>query len=204
MILNAIQTGKGPPVVLLHGLFGSARNFGAIQRALTPLFRVIALDARNHGASPHAAGMQYTTMAADVLETLTALGVGSAAVVGHSMGGKIAMALALHQPDTVQRLLVADIAPATYQHHNDAIAAAMRAVALTPGLGRGAADAALAAAVPQAGIRAFLLQNLQLGPAPHWRIGIDEIAAAIPDLEGWEELDGIYAGPTVFVTGASS
>ncbi|HEY8287617.1 MAG TPA: alpha/beta fold hydrolase, partial [Acetobacteraceae bacterium] len=87
---------------------------------------------------------------------------------------------------------------------NDAIAAAMRAVALTPGLGRGAADAALAAAVPQAGIRAFLLQNLQLGPAPHWRIGIDEIAAAIPSLEGWEELDGIYAGPTVFVTGASS
>jgi pimeloyl-ACP methyl ester carboxylesterase len=87
MILNAIQTGKGPPVVLLHGLFGSARNFGAIQRALTPLFRVIALDARNHGASPHAAGMQYTTMAVDVLETLTALGVGSAAVVGHSMGG---------------------------------------------------------------------------------------------------------------------
>jgi len=67
--LNHIESGTGPPVVLLHGLFGAARNFGMVQRALAQLFRVIAMDARNHGASPHAAGMRYAMLAADVLET---------------------------------------------------------------------------------------------------------------------------------------
>ncbi|HXT81962.1 MAG TPA: alpha/beta fold hydrolase [Acetobacteraceae bacterium] len=204
MILNAIQAGKGPPVVLLHGLFGSARNFGAVQRALSPRFRVVVLDVRNHGASPHAEGMRYTTLAGDVLETLSTLGIGSATVVGHSMGGKIAMTMALLQPDIVQRLLVADIAPVAYQHQNSAISAAMRAMKLPPGLTRGAADAALEAAVPQPGVRAFLLQNLQFGASPHWRIGLEEIADAIPDLEGWEDPTGVFAGPTLFVSGASS
>ena len=87
MILHAIQSGEGPLVVLLHGLFGSARNFGAVQRALTPRFRVISLDMRNHGDSPHALDMRYPTLAADVQDTLASLGVGPAAVVGHSMGG---------------------------------------------------------------------------------------------------------------------
>src|SRR5664279_6186663 len=122
MILNAIQSGGGPPVVLLHGLFGAARNFGAVQRALSPRFRVMALDMRNHGDSPHGADMRYTTMAADVRETLEALGVDHAAVVGHSMGGKAAMALALTEPDTVARVLVSDIAPVPYEHGNTGIA----------------------------------------------------------------------------------
>src|ERR1700676_2882512 len=111
MLLNFIDAGSGPPVILLHGLFGAARNFGTVQRALAPLFRVIALDARNHGDSPHGAGMRYATLAADVLETLDALGVARTAVIGHSMGGKIGMALALMAPERVGRLLVADIAP---------------------------------------------------------------------------------------------
>src|SRR5450631_4318380 len=98
MRLNHIDTGAGAPVVLLHGLFGSARNFGTIQRALSPLFRVIAMDARNHGASLHAAGMRYATLAADVLETLDSLGIQRAAAIGHSMGGKTAMTLAVAAP----------------------------------------------------------------------------------------------------------
>src|ERR1700728_337955 len=90
MILHAIQSGEGPPVVLLHGLFGAARNFGAVQRAISPRFRVVALDMRNHGDSPHAPDMRYPTQAADVHETLLSLGIEQAAVVGHSMGGKTA------------------------------------------------------------------------------------------------------------------
>jgi esterase len=186
MILHAIQSGEGPPVVLLHGLFGAARNFGAVQRALTPRFKVIALDIRNHGDSPHAPDMRYPTLAADVQETLRSLGVERSALVGHSMGGKAAMALALRSPDVVARLLVSDIAPVAYQHDNTAIAAALEAIPLTPGLTRQAADAALAPAVKPPDIRAFLLQNLRFGTTPHWRIGLPEIAAAIPDLEGWE------------------
>jgi esterase len=201
MILNSIQAGEGPPVVLLHGLFGAARNFGMIQRALAPRFRVIALDMRNHGDSPHGSDMRYPTQAADVLETLQSLGVEKAAVMGHSMGGKAAMALALQWPD---RLLVADIAPVVYQHGNTTFTAAMQAVPLTSELTRQAADGVLAKTVTDATLRPFLLQNLRFGAVPGWRIGLAEIAAAIPDLEGWIDLPGVYTGPSVFVTGARS
>jgi esterase len=204
MILNAIQAGEGPPVILLHGLFGQARNFGAIQRGLAPRYRVIALDMRNHGDSPHAADMSYPTQAEDVRETLQALGIETAAVVGHSMGGKAAMALALRWPDWVGRLMVSDIAPVPYQHGNTAFTKAMQAIKLTPGLTRREADAALAETVSDESLRPFLLQSLRFGAEPSWRIGLDEIAAAIPDLEGWVDLPGTYPGPCVFVTGARS
>lgn len=204
MILNALQTGEGPPVVLLHGLFGAGRNFGAIQRALAPRFRVVALDMRNHGDSPHGADMRYPTQAEDVRETLLALGIENAAIVGHSMGGKAAMALALRWPDMVGRMLVSDIAPVIYQHGNTAFTSAMQAIELTPALTRKQADAALASTVEDATLRPFLLQSLVFGPNPHWRIGLDEIAGAIPDLEGWIDLPARYPGPTLFVSGAQS
>ena len=204
MILNATEAGSGPPVVLLHGLFGAGRNFGAIQRALAPRFRVIALDMRNHGESPHAADMRYPTQAEDVHETLAALGVARAAVIGHSMGGKAAMALALRYPAVVGRLMVSDIAPVVYQHANGRLVAAMQAIPLTPALTRRDADAALVGVEGRPDVRAFLLQNLRFGEAPRWRIGLAEIGAAVPDLEGWVDLPGTYDGPTVFVTGAQS
>jgi len=205
MILRAIEVGQGEPIVLLHGLFGAARNLGAVQRALAPRFRVIALDLRNHGSSPHAAEMDYSLMAEDVLQTLATLDALPAALVGHSMGGKTAMVVALARPDAVSRLVVADIAPVPYRHGNDRIAEALRALPLSPGLTRPAADAALAGAVPDASVRGFLLQNLVLGERPHWRIGLAGIAGAIPALEGWETPAGVsYDGATLFVAGALS
>lgn len=205
MILHAVEAGEGAPVVLLHGLFGAARNLGVAQRALATRLRVIALDLRNHGASPHDPAMDYPTMAADVLETLDQRGALPAVLIGHSMGGKVAMMAALLRPAAVARLVVADIAPVSYRHGNARIAAAMAALPLTPGLTRAAADAALADAVPDAGVRAFLLQNLALGAHPRWRIGLHAIAAAIPDIEGWHAPDGAaYRGPTLFIAGAAS
>jgi esterase len=205
MILHAVESGDGPPVALLHGLFGAARNLGAVQRSLTARFRVLALDLRNHGASPHAAQMDYPAMAADVLETLDQRAALPAALVGHSMGGKAAMTAALLHPAQVERLMVADIAPVAYQHENAQIAEAMLGVKLVPGLTRAAADAALAEAVPDAGLRAFLLQNLVPGADPSWRIGLREIAGALPSIEGWEVPAGlVYRGPTLFVAGAAS
>jgi pimeloyl-ACP methyl ester carboxylesterase len=162
------------------------------------------MDARNHGASPHAPGMRYPDLAADVADTMDALRISRAAVIGHSMGGKTAMALALTAPDRVGRLLVADIAPVAYQHENQSVAGAMRAIPLRPGLTRAEAEAALADAVPVPALRTFLVQNLQFGAQPCWRIGLEQIAAAIPDLEGWEAPPGTYNGPTLFVTGAES
>jgi esterase len=99
MRLNVMEAGQGPPLVLLHGLFGSARNWGAVQKALSSDYRVVALDLRNHGASPHAPGMDYAAQAGDVAETLAALGIERAMVLGHSMGGKAAMMLALTRPE---------------------------------------------------------------------------------------------------------
>ena len=205
MILNAIDTGNGPPLVLLHGLFGQARNFGQLQRTLKQRWRVIALDQRNHGASPHATDMRYGTLAEDALETLHALGALPATWLGHSMGGKVAMRAALSRPDAVSRLLVADIAPVVYPPHNHPIVAAMQALALHDGLTRAEADAALTAAVPDLAVRAFLLQNLRFGTPPAWRVGLDEIAAALADLEGWDGPSGAhFAGRTLFVAGANS
>ncbi len=204
MILNRIEMGAGPPVVLLHGLFGAARNFGTLQRALAPRFRTIAFDARNHGASPHMAGMRYAGLAGDVLESMDALGVTRAAVIGHSMGGKISMAAALTAPGRIGRLLVADIAPVAYRHGNAAVVAAMQVIPLHEGLTRAEAEAALIDAVPIAAVRTFLVQNIQFDGKPVWRIGLDEIAASIADLEGWEASTAIFPGPTLFVSGAQS
>jgi len=205
VILHHVSRGEGAGLVLLHGLFGQSGNFGAVQRRLVAGGRrVVALDLRNHGASPQAPGMDYRTLAEDVHETLAALGVLPCAMLGHSMGGKTAMALALAHPGAVVRLCVADIAPVRYRPHLVTYAVAMRDLALRPGLTRAEADAALAPVVEEAGERAFLLSNLVLGEQPRWRIGLDHIIAGMDDIQDWPVADGIYAGPTLFLAGARS
>ena len=204
LILHARESGSGAALVLLHGLFGNARNLASLQASLARTHRVVALDLRNHGASPHGAHMDYATMAADVVETLSLLGLERYAVLGHSMGGKVAMRLALDQPARVSRLVVADIAPVAYRGAFAAHATAMRALCLTPGLTRAQADLMLVEAVPDGAVRAFLLSNLTLGAQPAWRIGLAEIAAALPDLLEWPASDRRFAGPTLFLSGALS
>ena len=206
MILHVIEAGhRGPPLVLLHGLFGSARNFGLVQREFASRRRTIALDLRNHGASPHDANMRYADMAADVMQTLDRLSALPAILLGHSMGGKVAMQAALTHAESVARLIVADIAPITYPPHYRDIANAMMALPLLPSMTRAEADAALTQSVPDAVMRAFLLQNLQLGAAPAWRIGLGEIVAAFAEIAGWDApADARYMGPTLFVAGATS
>lgn len=204
MILHGTEAGSGSPVVLLHGLFGSSGNFAAVQRALAASHRVLSFDLRNHGASPHDAAMSYPGMAGDVLDSMAARGIADAAVLGHSMGGKTAMAMALLAPGRVSRLLVADIAPVAYRHNNRAVADALLALPLHPGLTRGEADALLAPAVPDPGVRGFLLQNLRPGADPSWRIGLPEIAAALPGIEGWDVPGGAYPGPVLVIRGERS
>lgn len=202
MELNAIESGEGPPLVLLHGLFGQARNFGVLQRRLAAGRRVIALDLRNHGASPHAPSLDYAAMADDVAESLGARGIGAAEVMGHSMGGKVAMTLALSHPSRVSRLLVSDIAPVAYPPRWEGLIAAM--AALPPGTPRAAADAALAGAEPDAGVRAFILSNRR-PDGSGWRIGLEGIAASIGAIMGWAAPEAApFAGPTLFVAGETS
>ena len=211
MRLQSVALGEAtdhrPPIVLLHGLFGSARNFGALQKSLAGTGkRVIALDLRNHGTSPHAADTGYAAMAADVVETLAAIEALPCRLLGHSMGGKVAMRLALDQPDHVERLVVADIAPVAYRHSNQSIAEAMLALPLTPGMTRAEASAGLAAAVPDPAVRSFLLLNLRLsaGEVPAWQIGLPDLAAGMEAIQGWEEGGTPYEGPSLFITGGKS
>jgi pimeloyl-ACP methyl ester carboxylesterase len=205
MRLALTSLGEGPPVLFLHGLFGQGRNFAAIARPLAARARVLLPDLRNHGGSPHAPGMAYRDMAADVAETLDAEGIGQAAVIGHSMGGKVAMALALTEPARVSRLLVSDIAPRAYVGTLARYADAMRAVPLAPGLTRAAADAALAPAVPDGGVRAFLLHSLRFdAPVPAWRVGLDAIIAGMEDILAFPDVATRYDGPALFVGGDRS
>jgi pimeloyl-ACP methyl ester carboxylesterase len=191
--------------VLLHGLFGAAQNWGAIQKRLAQRHRVLALDLRNHGASPRAAAMDYPAMAADVAETIAGVTAAPAAVIGHSMGGKVAMAMALAEPQLVARLVVADIAPVTYPPALRGYVAAMQGVVLRPGLTRREVDADLAETIPEPGIRAFLAQNLRFGEGPPaWRLGLPEIAAAMPVIEGFPASVARYDGPVLVLAGERS
>ena len=211
MLLSALSLGEAvdgrPPLVLLHGLFGSARNWGQHQKALAASNRqVITMDLRNHGDSPHGPVTSYATMAEDVAETLADRGIARCHLLGHSMGGKVAMSLALTRPDLIDRVIVADIAPRTYVHGNKDLTAAMLALQITPGMTRAEASAALAERIPDAMIRSFLLLNLRLGNTqPNgWRIGLPELSDAMPVIEGWEPVAGHYAGPALFLSGSRS
>lgn len=205
MELHARVQGHGPALVLLHGLFGSNENLGAIGRVLADSFTVYGLDLRNHGRSPRGATMDYPTLAADVRDTMDAHGVSSAHVLGHSLGGKTAMELALSRPARVERLVVVDIAPVAYPPRHDAELEAMRA--LDPGTvaSRREADDRLADAVPVAAIRQFLLKNLvRDGPGFAWRIPLDTIVEQYPEIAAAPPSPGLFEGPTLFVRGAES
>lgn len=207
MRLNAQTAGDpaAPALVLLHGLFGRSRNLGLLARHFATRCHVLSLDLRNHGDSPHAPGMDYPTLASDVLETLDAHGVNQATLIGHSMGGKTAMMAALMAPPRVSQLVVIDIAPRSYDHHNAAVAAALQAIPLHAPLSRAAAETMLEAAVPLAATRQFLVQNLRPGAEPAWQIGLDHIAASMRDIESWPPIAAPpYAGPALFLAGANS
>src|SRR5215212_2092685 len=130
LLLAATECGAGPPLAILHGLFGSGRNWGSIAKRIGAHHRVIAFDLRNHGTSPWAATMGYEAMAEDVRARLAALGCRRFALLGHSMGGKVAMLAALRDPGSVERLVVADIAPVVYRPRHLGVVHAMRGLDL--------------------------------------------------------------------------
>ena len=203
------------PVVILHGLLGASRNWASVARQVAPQRPVWCFDLRNHGASPWGEPMDYPTLAADVAETLDQLNLDRVILIGHSMGGKTAMVLALQAPDRIARLGVVDIAPVAYHRGDDAVAdetheteiMALRDLPLDRLDRRPDADAWLADRVPDRVMRGFLLQNLSI---KHGRlrldIPIDIIERHHHEVGAWpESVDGAtYEGPTLFVRGARS
>jgi pimeloyl-ACP methyl ester carboxylesterase len=205
--LAATEYGAGTPVAILHGLFGSGRNWRSVAQHLAVRHRVLAFDLRNHGGSPWADGMSYGEMVEDLRASLRARGINRAALLGHSMGGKIAMVMALLHPDEVDRLAVVDIAPTVNPPTLLAYIRAMRAVDLDGVTRRGEVDIRLATAVPDPAERAFLLQNLVLGEGPpHWRLNLGAIERDFPHIAGFPDLPvgTDYSGPALFIAGACS
>lgn len=208
MMLN--HTISGPdgalPILLVHGLYGQGRNLGAQARRLAQTRRVVTVDLRNHGDSPRDDRADYPALAQDLAELIGDLG-GRVDLVGHSMGGKAAMVLALTRPDLVRRLVVMDIAPLAYAHDQTRYIDAMEALDLSAMTRRSQADAAMAAHVEDAGIRAFLLQNLDLKASPPaWKLNLPALRAAMPQIVGWPEgmPAGGFAGKVLALRGARS
>ena len=194
----------GTPLLIVHGLFGSARNWGVLARRFAETRRVLTVDMRNHGESPQVPSNSYEDMAGDLAEVIEAHG-GVADVLGHSMGGKAAMVLALKRSALVRRLIVADIAPVAYGHTQMPLIEAMQD--LHPrGLGkRGDADALLRPKVPDDTTRAFLLQSLDLkSDPPRWRLNLPVLGSEMPKILGWPPVAGRYDGPVLFISGGAS
>jgi esterase len=205
--LAATEYGEGSPVAILHGLFGSGRNWRSIAQQLGARHRVLAFDLRNHGASPWADGMSYGEMVEDLRASLLGRGIERTPLLGHSMGGKVAMLAALLHPGEVDRLIVVDIAPVPNPPTLLAYVRAMRGIGLRDVTGRGEVDARLATAIPDAAERAFLLQNLLIeeGKA-HWRLNLEAIEREFPQILSFPDLPAevTYRGPTLFVGAANS
>lgn len=191
-----------PPVLIVHGLYGSARNWGVIAKRLSDVAQVIAVDMRNHGQSPHVPTHTYIDMAKDLSEVIDAIG-GQAAVIGHSMGGKAAMVLALTNPSQVARLMVADIAPVAYSHTQLPFIHAMQAVDLSRVSKRSDVDEQLKPNVADPTLRSFFTQSLDLAEK-RWRLNLDTLAADMDAIIGFPDISGVYDGPTLFLSGADS
>ncbi|MGL4322387.1 MAG: alpha/beta fold hydrolase [Paracoccaceae bacterium] len=200
----AEQSNLQPPLLIVHGLFGSARNWGVIARHLASTRDVYCVDQRNHGHSPRHASNSYPDMAADLAEVIRHLGA-PMDVLGHSMGGKAAMMLALTEPRLIRRLIVADIAPVAYAHDNTQHTTAMLAMPLDGITSRAEADRRLSATVPDPALRAFFLQSLDLkSTPPQWRLNLPVLADQMPLIVGWPDVAGHCPNAALFLSGGKS
>jgi pimeloyl-ACP methyl ester carboxylesterase len=199
--------GARPAIVMLHGLFGSSTNWGSVARQLAGRYFLLVPDLRNHGQSPHHPDSGYPAMVDDLLGLLDQHGLADATLVGHSMGGKVAMHLALTHPQRVTGLAVVDMAPVRYTHNFAGVLAGFNAVDLTAIHSRTDADAQMAKHVTGSGVRAFLLQNLVKRSAGWaWRLNLDALAAAQREITGFppQPAGAQFAGPTSFIYGDQS
>lgn len=204
-MLNILTHGTDttkPPLMIVHGLFGSARNWNVIAKRMSETRKVIAPDMRNHGGSFHAESHSYKDMARDLSDVIKAHG-GVVDLVGHSMGGKAAMVLAITEPTQVARLLVADIAPVTYTHSQQQFIDAMRAVDLSKVLRRSDAVEQLAQKIQDKTLQSFFTQSLDVKER-RWHYNLDALERNMPKILGFPDVTGTYEGLTLFLSGENS
>lgn len=198
---------NAPALLILHGFFASSRNWRQIVRKLVEHYHIYLLDMRNHGVSPHDSIMDYPSMAADIELFLGSRQLLKANILGHSMGGKAAMWLALSRPECIYKLIVADIAPFSYRHSFDNLIQALKQLPLAELTNRKQADSLLSGAIPESSFRQFLLQNLVLKDGKYsWRIDLDIFAQTADNIIAFPDTDGfnIYLDKVLFLAGEKS
>jgi len=204
-MLHSTIHGSGAPLLVFHGLFGSADNWSTLGKRWSMHFEVHLVDLRNHGRSPHFPTHSYSEMAMDVLEYMSAHSLRSAHVLGHSMGGKVAMELACTSPKSVRSLLVADIGPWAYPVHHAAIIKALQELNPSQYTQRKEAEMAFARSGLDAGTRLFLLKNLYWeGETLAWRINLQALAQHIEEVGKPLSAQAHFSGPCLFLRGAQS
>lgn len=198
--------GQGHPLIILHGLFGSLENWRTLSKGFAQAFQVFALDQRNHGRSPHSEVFNYHALVEDVRDFMQRYQLPSAHVLGHSMGGKVAMQFALTYPDQVDKLIIVDIAPKMYPPGHDDVFAGLFAFNPAKIRSRQEADAALAPHLPDLALRQFLLKNLERDEAGsfRWRINLDGIYRNYHEMLKTFTAAGTFPKPTLFIRGANS
>jgi esterase len=205
MKLNFKKTGTGKPLVILHGLFGSADNWFSIAKELEKDFTLYLVDQRNHGDSPHSEEWNYEVMVEDLKELIDEEGLDKIYLMGHSMGGKTAMNFAVEYPERVDRLIVADIAPRYYEVHHQTILEGLNSIKLDQIKSRKEADDQLAKYIDEVGIRQFLLKSLGRNSEGFvWKINLPVITENIEEVGEELDSDGKYEGPTLFLGGSNS
>ncbi|XP_076997062.1 sn-1-specific diacylglycerol lipase ABHD11 [Tamandua tetradactyla] len=202
-----------PALVFLHGLFGCKTNFNSIAKAVAQQTgrRVLTVDARNHGDSPHSPDMSYEAMSQDLQDLLPQLGLAPCVLIGHSMGGKTAMLLALQRPELVERLIAVDISPVETTSVSDfpTYVAAMRAIDIPAEVPRSCArklaDEQLSPVVKEVAVRQFLLTNLvEVDGRFVWRVNLDALAQHVDTIMAFPARQDSYPGPTLFLLGGNS
>jgi esterase len=204
--LHSTRVGKGPPVVLLHGLFGSGNNLGALARFLQDRYEVHCVDLPNHGRSGWLELADLKGMADCLRHWMSHHQVGPARYLGHSLGGKVAMQLALNFPQLVEALVVADIAPVSYPPHHDAVFAALDAVAASDCRSREEAAGVMARHLQEQDTIQFLLMSLQRQQdgSYDWRFNLEGIKAGYQAVRNAPDRSASYNGPVLFVKGGES
>lgn len=207
MNLNYKTMGEGYPLVILHGLFGTLDNWQTIGKRLSEQFMVYLVDLRNHGRSPHAPEHTYRAMAEDVREFMAQQWIHEAFVMGHSMGGKVAMELAVEHPETVRKLVVVDIAPKVYKGGHEVIFETLMQVDLGVSQDRSVIESQMAQRIEEPGIRQFLMKNLSRNPESgkfEWKMNLQALWAHYADILADSIPMGYWDGPALFLRGGQS
>jgi len=197
--------GQGQPLLILHGLFGSSDNWRMLAKQFAENRQVISVDLRNHGLSPHSDEQNYDVMAADIKQLCDELSLKAIELIGHSLGGKVAMTCAELYPELITKLVIVDMAPRQYQDEHTPIFRALENIELSQYSSRREIDNVLADSIPDSGVRQFLLMNLKtVDKQLQWRINLSALRATYPNMLQAVINKGVVVKPTLFIRGGKS